>query len=388
MSHTIRLAIVGCGLMAANHLRGYQEIKGKDSELFDIVSVCDIYGEKAKRFASKVGEFQSTPRTYTNLPTMLKDEDIDAVDIITTHSDHHVSTMACLESGVNVMVEKPFAVTIRAGRMMLDAAKKSGRILASAEPARRGVVTRTIEWAMNKAGLIGDLRMFFSERVLYTLRVVVGTPWRHQRIYGGGGWVIDGEVHYMDVLRSFFGDVERVYAETRNFEPTRYLNAKNLQDPVPSDVEDTALCVLTFKNGVIGQFVWTEAAIGKQHNRRTYYGSEGSVDESGIHLKSGSTRSMDELREEYLSSLSADEKEKLFPLGITNSVALGIYDFLDSVKSDREPEVTGWDGFAAQAICEAIYESAHCSQAVNVDDVISGKVEAYQADINEHWGIN
>lgn len=388
MSHTIRLAIVGCGLMAANHLRGYQEIKGKDSELFDIVSVCDMYGEKAKSFASKVGEFQSMPQTYTHLPTMLKDEDIDAVDIITTHSDHHVSTIACLESGVNVMVEKPFAVTIRAGGMMLDAAKKSGKILASAEPARRGVVTRTIEWVMNKAGLIGDLRMFFSERELYTLRVVVGTPWRHQRIYGGGGWVIDGEVHYMDVLRSFFGDVERVYAETRNFEPTRYLNAKNLQDPVPSDVEDTALCVLTFKNGVIGQFAWTEAAIGKQHNRRIYYGSEGSVDESGIHLKSGSTRSMDELREEFLSSLSPDEKEKLFPLGITNSVALGIHDFLDAVKSDREPEVTGWDGFAAQAICEAIYESAHCGQAVNVDDVISGKVEAYQADINEHWGIS
>ena len=51
---------------------------------------------------------------------------------------------------------------------------------------------------------------------------------------------------------------------------------------------------------------------------------------------------MDELWEELLSSLSPDEKEKLFPLGITNSVALGIYDFLDAVKSDREPEVMGW----------------------------------------------
>ena len=50
---------------------------------------------------------------------------------------------------------------------------------------------------------------------------------------------------------------------------------------------------------------------------------------------------MDELREELLSSLSPDEKKKLFPLGITNSVALGIYDFLDAVKSDREPEVMG-----------------------------------------------
>ena len=387
MSERIRFAVIGCGLMAEHHLRGYREIKENDPGLFEIVAACDIDGEKARNLANKAGEFQPAPAVYTDLGEMLKREEIDAVDIITTHSDHHVSTMACLEAGIHVMVEKPFAITIRAGWKMLDAAKRSGKILASAEPARRGVVTRTMEWAMNEAHLIGDLRMFFAERALYTLRVVVGTPWRHQRIYGGGGWVIDGEVHYMDVLRSFFGDVAKVYAETRNFEPTRYLDAKNLQNPVPSDVEDTAFCVLTFKSGLIGQFVWTEAAVGEQVNRRIYHGSEGSIDENGIQLKNGPTRSMDELREEFLGSLSSDDKERLFPHGITNAIALGIYDFLDAVRNDREPEVTGWDGFAAQAICDAIYESAYCGQAVNVDDVISGKVEAYQRDINEHWGL-
>lgn len=285
------------------------------------------------------------------------------------------------------MVEKPFAFTIKTGRMMLDAAEKSGKILASAEPVRRSVVNRTMEWAMNKARLIGDLRMFFAEEARYSLGVVVGTPWRHQRIYSGGGWVLDGEVHYMDLLRSFFGDVEKVYAETRNFESTRYLDRKNLQHSVPSDVEDTAICVLTFKSGLIGQFAWTHAAVGKDIRRRVYHGSEGSIDQKGIQFKSGATRDMDELREEYLKTLTPDDKKRLFPHGITNAVALGVYDFLDAVKNNRAPEVTGWDGFAAQAICEAIYESAHCGQAVSVDDVISGKIGAYQADINEHWGM-
>ena len=387
MSQTIKFAVVGCGMMAENHLTGYRVIKEKDPELFEIVAMCDIDGERAKNLANKTGDFQAVPPTYTDLEEMLKNEDIDAADVITTHSNHHVSTIACLEAGVNVVVEKPFGLTIRAGRMMLNAAEKSGKILASAEPARKDVTTRAMEWAMNKARLIGDLRMFFTERILYTLRVVVGTPWRHQRIYGGGGWIIDGEVHYMDVLRSFFGDVERVYAEMRNFEPTRYLDAQNLRDPVPSDVEDTALCILTFKNGIIGQFVWTEGAVGKSMNQQIYYGSEGSIDGSGIQFKDGSTHSMDELSEEFLNSLSPDAREKLFPHGITNAVALGIYDFLDAVRNNREPEVTGWDGFAAQAICDAIYESAHCGQSVNLDDVISGKIEAHQADINEHWGL-
>lgn len=387
MSKTIRFAVIGCGLMAVHHLRGYQEIKEKDPELFEIVATCDIDNKKAEDLANKVGAFQAKPSVYSDLKKMLENEKIDAVDIITTHSDHHVSTIACLDSGINVMIEKPFALTVKAGHKMLDAAKKNGKILASAEPARRGVGTRTMEWAMNKAQLIGDLRIFFTERILYTLRVVVGTPWRHQKIYGGGGWIIDGEVHYVDVLRYFFGDLERVYAETRNFEPIRYLDVQNLQNPVPSDVEDTAICVLTFKNGLIGQFVWTEAAIGKEVRRETYYGSKGFIDGSGISYKNGTTQGMDELQKEYLNTLKPYEKERLFPHSITNAVTLGIYDFLDAVKRGKEPEVTGWDGFAAQAVCDAIYESAHCGQAVNVEDVISGKIDAYQREINKHWGI-
>jgi len=387
MSQKIRVAFIGCGMMAGNHLNYFREIRDKDPEITEIVAMCDVDGERAKNLANKAGDFQSIPPTYTDLEKMLKNEDIDAVDIVTTHFNHHVSTIACLEAGIHVVVEKPFALTIKAGQMMLDAAKKSGKILASAEPARKGVGTRAMEWAMNKAHLIGDLRMFFTQRTLYTLRVVVGTPWRHQRIYGGGGWVIDGEVHYMDVLRSFFGDVERVYAETRNFEPTRYLDANNLRDPVPSDVEDTAICVLTFKNGLIGQFVWTEGAPGKGINHEIYYGSKGSIDGGGIQFKDGSALSMEELIGNFLNSLSSDDKERLFPCGITNAGTLGVYDFLDAIRSNREPEVTGWDGFVAQAICDAIYESAYCGQAVKVDDVISKKIGTYQEDINKHWGL-
>jgi predicted dehydrogenase len=156
---------------------------------------------------------------------------------------------------------------------------------------------------------------------------------------------------------------------------------------VPSDVEDTAICVLSFKNGLIGQFVWTEGAPGKGINYQIYYGSKGSIDGSGIQFKDGSTHSMAELSNDFLNALSSDDKERLFPRGITNAGTLGVYDFLDAIRSDREPEVTGWDGFVAQAICDAIYESAYCGQAVKVDDVISGKIGAYQKDINKHWGL-
>ena len=123
MSQKIRVALIGCGMMAGNHLNYFREIREKDPELTEIVAMCDVDSERAKNLANKAGDFQSTPSTYTDLEKMLKNEDIDAVDIVTTHSSHHVSTIACLESGIHVVVEKPFALTIKAGQIMLDAAK-------------------------------------------------------------------------------------------------------------------------------------------------------------------------------------------------------------------------------------------------------------------------
>jgi len=78
--------------------------------------MCDVDGERAKNLANKVGDFQSIPPTYTDLEKMLKNEDIDAVDIVTTHFNHHVSTVACLEAGIHVVVEKPFALNNHQGR--------------------------------------------------------------------------------------------------------------------------------------------------------------------------------------------------------------------------------------------------------------------------------
>ena len=45
------------------------------------------------------------------------------------------------------------------------------------------------------------------------------------------------------------------------------------------------------------------------------------------------------------------------------------------------------EGLKAKAICEAIYESAHAGEALRYADVLSGYIEGYQREINEHWGI-
>ena len=88
-----------------------------------------------------------------------------------------------------------------------------------------------------------------------------------------------------------------------------------------------------------------------------------------------------------MKTLSDDEKNRLFPLGFTNGVSIECYDFLDAIQNNRQPEVTGEVGMRAKAICESIFESAYCGKAVKYDDVLSGKVNGYQSQIDNFWGL-
>ncbi len=68
-------------------------------------------------------------------------------------------------------------------------------------------------------------------------------------------------------------------------------------------------------------------------------------------------------------------------------VMLEVYDFLMAVRDRRRPELDGADGLKAQIIPIAFFESSTCGQAVKVDDVLSGSVDAYQQEINDKWEI-
>jgi predicted dehydrogenase len=392
----IKIALIGCGLIVnRQHIKAYKEVKEKAPDLFEITAICDLEAKRARKIANQVSAFQKTtrPRIYTDHKQMMEKELLDAISIATPHFAHHGPTVDALNAGVNVLIEKPFAITVKAGQKMIAAANKNKRVLACIEPYRRTPVNRMVDWAINKAHLIGDPRFFLYQRVIYNLGVVVGTPWRHQKIQSGGGWVFDGEVHYMDFLHMVFGDVDEVYAKTRNFEPTRYLDTKAYTNPIPSDVEDTAFAVLTFESGVIGSFIWTHAAVGEPVSIKRYYGSEGSLDQTdlktrqNLRTKNGKILSLNELQKRFTESISEKEKEKLFPLGMTNPYSISIYDFLDALTNKRPPEIPGRNALVAQAICDAILESDAAGKAVKVKDVLEGRVETFQHDIDEYWKI-
>ena len=390
----LRLAIVGCGGMARGHLNGYLKVKEKEPDKFDFVAMCDPVAERAQAFADEAAKAQDAPKIYTDLDEMLKNEDLDAADICSRHSDHHVNGIACLDAGANIMIEKPFGVTIKASKLLIEAAERNGKITATAENIRRGPSQRTAHWMFNESKAIGEPRFFFSQMAGWRAPDPRPWRWRLDHMLGGGGMIMDSGAHFCDTIRYLFGDVDTVYAEVKQIEDRK---AEKDGQLVQNAQEDTWVATITFKNGVIGVWTVTQAAPGHSFSHVIYYGSEGSISGSDIFhgprgdaeikMKDGTIRPMSELQEEFMASLSEDEKNRLFPYGFTNGVDIECYDFLDAIQNDRQPEVTGEVGMKAKAICESIFESGVCGKAVKYDDVLSGKIDAYQRPINEHWGI-
>ena len=87
----IRIAGIGVGGIFRAHLRGYKTL----SDSFSLVALCDINEEAAQRIA----EENKIQRVYTSVEALLKDGDIDAVDICLPHDLHAPVAIAAAEAG-------------------------------------------------------------------------------------------------------------------------------------------------------------------------------------------------------------------------------------------------------------------------------------------------
>ena len=116
----MKVAIVGCGNVSANHFDALKEIS--DAE---IVACVDIKPERAEKKAAETGA-----RAYTDYDKMLEAEKPDVVHIATPHWLHTPMAVKALENGANVFLEKPCSVTSEEADALAKAQDKSGRQVA------------------------------------------------------------------------------------------------------------------------------------------------------------------------------------------------------------------------------------------------------------------
>ncbi len=84
----------------------------------------------------------------------------------------------------------------------------------------------------------------------------------------------------------------------------------------------------------------------------------------------------------HWKSISDEEREKLFPRGITDTIATELNEFVEAVQGRGEVEMTGIEGYRDEVICMMLYESQALGRAVTFDEVANLEAEAYQNTIN------
>jgi len=416
MSGEIRLGIVGCGRILPAHLRGMKLLRDAGFTGFRVTALMARNLEDALRFrrrgegpkprppaSTNPGDPLGAPHMYVSdlhdgevdvyddLDRMLAEAPIDAVYVLTTHSTHHDFAIRALRAGKHVAVEKPMAITVRAARRMIEAAEQAGRVLFVLENARFRPHARASAWAA-RSGVLGDLQLLLSFSVgsaEWSPDVVLGhTPWRHDRL-AGGGMATDFGPHLMDWARDVAGEIDTVSAVARTLEPVRREHDEDgrVIEEIAADADDTFFAHLHFAGGALGVLGFCAAGHGEPialPGGRAIYGTRGCLKEGDVILDDGTRRPAIEL---YREQAGAETLAREFPLPLEDPFALEAHQFLTAIATGGTPELSGEEGLKDLAAALAILESSHAGMPVRVADVESGAVSAYQDELNERWGI-
>ncbi|MPZ21492.1 MAG: hypothetical protein GEV06_26920 [Luteitalea sp.] len=147
----LRVGLIGCGGRGRLVMRDI--LQAPDTEL---VGACDVYEANAQQATTEMAGGRAP--TFQDFRKLLEMKDLDAVLVATPDHWHAIPTVLALDAGKHVFVEKPFALTIKEGRAMVDAATRTGRILMPATQHRSS--PHIAEAArMVQAGEIGDVSL-------------------------------------------------------------------------------------------------------------------------------------------------------------------------------------------------------------------------------------
>lgn len=352
----IKTAIIGCGKVGHFHAKALAKLENSA-----FTAVCDNNLQRAEEFAAQYGA-----KAYDDVATMVREEGIQAVCICTPHPVHRAAAIPAIENGASVLIEKPLASSLEDCDAILNAAKQHNVMVGTVvqrrlyRPCQR--IKQTIDDGKIGRPILATLTMLgWRDKAYYE-----SDPWRGSWEGEGGGVLVNQAPHQLDLLHWYMGDIDEVYGVW-----------KNLNHPY-IEVEDTAVAIIKFKNGGIGNIVVSNsqnpALYGKVHVHGENGASIGVQTDGGAMFIAG----MSTITEPPVNDLwtvpgeeNRLEEWKKEDSEFFNSVdsmyyyhELQIADFVQAVQEKRQPLVTGEDGRKTVELFTAIYRSTQSNQPV------------------------
>ena len=320
---TIRVGIIGAGSAGRRHALAYRQLGD-----VQVVGVVDPAVERGEGVAREVGGEQ-----FSELTSRFWDS-VDIVSVCAPHNLLAPAAFQAIEHKKPLLLEKPMALSLSDADEIIAAAEQTGVQLMVGFVHRFRAEVQQAHCAL-VAGKIGE-PVFAVEHMISGGGTQPGWIWKRE-IAGGGVTFYNG-VHGIDRLRWFLGsEVVSAFAESRR-----------VRDE--GDVEDLMLATLKFQNLAAASYTQHIALYPLSPGWRSeIYGTEGAL------LLGDGT--LVEVTESSTTTAKVERSDRF----------LGeITEFVQSIRENREPSVTGNDGRAALAVALALEASAESGKIVNL----------------------
>ncbi len=344
----MKYALIGCGRIATNH------VKAVINNGLEFVAACDIVPENIETLLAKHNLQNDTSiARYEDYKKMIEEHpEIELIAIATSSGIHAEIALYCIDKGINVIIEKPMAMSIADADEIIRRSEEKGVVVSACHQNRFNVAVQKTRKALEdgRFGTMshGSIHVRWNRNKAYYDQA----PWR-------GTWAEDGGclmnqcIHGIDLLRWMMGDeVEEVYGVTKQ-QFHHYLEA-----------EDVGMAVVKFKNGAVGTIEGTVNVYPKNLEETLYlFGENGTVKIGGT-----STNNIDVW--DFADESEADTENKGLKEATSNVYGNGhtsLYaDVIDAVKNHRKAYVDAVAGRNALEMILAIYKSVKTGAPVKL----------------------
>ena len=337
----MKYALIGCGRISTNHITAAVN----NSSKLELCAVCDVVPERMEQLLSKHSlEKDSSIKRFTDYKKMLDEISPELVSIATESGSHAEIALYCIDKGINVIIEKPMAMSMKDADEIIRRSEKMGVKVCACHQNRFNVAVQKTRKAL-EAGRFGKLS-----------HGSVHVRWNRNREYYDqakwrGTWAEDGGclmnqcIHGIDLLRWMLGDeVDEVYGTTRR-QFHDYLEA-----------EDIGMAVVKFSNGAVATVEGTTNVYPRNLEESLYiFGEKGTVKLGGTSTNNIDVWDFsDENDSDIVNKGLKEATSNVYGNGHTSLFA----DVIDAVENDRPPYVDAYAGRNALEMILAIYKSA------------------------------
>jgi myo-inositol 2-dehydrogenase/D-chiro-inositol 1-dehydrogenase len=332
-----KVAIIGAGFISDIHLESYHRFVPEA----EVVAVYARNPEKAKAFADKY----KIAQWFDDIDRLLAETDCEVVDICVPNYLHASMCIKAAHAKKHIIIEKPLAVTLEEADEMIAVCKQNNVKLMYAEEL---CFAPKYERARHlvKEGAVGDVYMLKQAEK----HSGPHTDWFYDINLAGGGVLMDMGCHALGWFRWMLGN-----AEVKDV----YATMSTVFHKGRTKGEDNAVVIVEFENGVtcVAESSW--AKHGGMDDRCEIYGTGGVVyadlfmgNSALTYSRNGYGYAMEK------ADTSAGWSFTVFEEAFNQGYPHELKHFIECVREDKTPLVTGEDGRAVLEIIYAAYASA------------------------------